>query len=504
MKSIRRELTLRVVTRVLPLIVLGCVLSYVLVRAVVYREFDTALKHEMQVLAAAAERVGPGMDFDYAPELIAGTAIDTGLDYYFDARLSDGSLLKQTPMLKGAKLEMPHGKPGEITVKSVPLPNGRTGRGCEYSFEPRVADLKDHPGMLDRPIAPPGPVTIIIAASTSDLDRPLAALAATEVLVGAGVLIATLLALLSSVRSGLEPLSDLAHQVTEIQPANLAARVTEHGQPQELVPIASRLNELLARLEAAFAREKQFASNAAHELRTPVAEVRTIAEVAAEDEPAEMRRALREIASVAGEMQGTIATLLTIARANSGLLSVALSEVDLGTYLGELCARRRASSRPNAPPLDCQTDDDVLVETDMAVIASIIGNLIDNALAYTPPGGRILASVRATSGGAEVCVRNNVVDFNQNDLANMFEPFWRKRGTYVAGSHSGLGLALVRALCEVINAQVRATLLPAGELAVYVHLPRRLNNPATDSAVRDIPERPDVTGARSQQAPAGT
>lgn len=500
MKSIRRELTLRVVTRVLPLIVLGCVLSYVLVRAVVYREFDTALKHEMQVLAAAAERVGPGMDFDYAPALVPGTAIDNGLDYYFDARLSDGSLLRQSPMLKGAKLDMPRGRPGDITVKSVLLPNGRVGRGCEYTFEPRTVSPAEHPGVPDRPNAPPGPVTIVIGASTSDLDRPLAALAATEVLVGAGVLVATLLALLSSVRSGLAPLSDLAHQVTGIQPANLAARVAEAGQPQELMPIASRLNALLSRLEAAFNREKQFASNAAHELRTPVAEVRTIAEVAADAEPDEMRRALHEIASVAAEMQGTISTLLTIARADSGLLGVARSEVDLGTYLRELCSRRSATSNPNAATLVCEADDDVLVETDLAAIAAVLGNLIDNALAYTPPGGGIVASVRATGAGAEACVRNRVVDFTQTDLANMFEPFWRKRGTYVAGSHSGLGLALVRALCEVLHAQVRAALLPGGELAVYVDVPRRLSG-SIDLGANDA--RIGVFSREASSHPAG-
>ncbi|MBI1190912.1 MAG: hypothetical protein GC200_09565 [Tepidisphaera sp.] len=501
MKSIRRELTLRVVTRVLPLIVLGCVLSYFLVRAVVYREFDTALRHEMQVLASAAERIGDGVDFDFAVERVQGTAIDSGLDYFFDARLSDGSLLKQSPLLKGARLDMPKGRPGQITVAPIMLPNGRQGRGCEYTFEPRVVTLTEHPGPVDRPNAPTGPVSIVIGASTSDLDRPLAALALTEVLVGAGLLGATLLALLSSVRAGLVPLSSLAHEVTDIQPANLAARVSEHGQPQELVPIASRLNALLARLEAAFAREKQFASNAAHELRTPVAEVRTMAEVAADAPAHDMRTTLLEIASVAAEMQGTIDTLLTIARANSGQLAIAISEVDLGTYLRELCARRIAA-RPGAAPLTCEAPDDLLVETDLAAIASILGNLIDNALAYTPSQGRILARAIATPTGVEVCVRNHVADFTHDDLEAMFEPFWRKRGTFIAGSHSGLGLALVRALCEVIGAQIRAELLPAtSELAVFITLPRRPGLPAEDAPAREPssaslpPTRPSAPAA---------
>lgn len=480
MRSIRRELTRRVITRVLPLIALGCVLLYLLVRAVVYREFDTALRREMQVLAAAAERIGDGIDFDFAYERVQGTAIDSGLDYFFDVRLSDGSLVKQSPLLKGARLNMPKGRQGQISLAPITLPNGRPGRGCEYTFEPRRVITEEHPGPIDRPNAPPGPVSIVIAASTSDLDRPLAALALSELLVGAAILFATLLTVQHSVRAGLAPIASLAHELTNIQPANLAARLREHDQPEELTPIALRLNDLLARLEAAFAREKQFAANAAHELRTPVAEVRTIAEVAAGAHTPDMKRALHEIASVASEMQDTIETLLTIARANSGLLVVANSEVDLGTYLRELCARR-AAARPSAAPISCDVPDDMLVETDLAAIASILGNLIDNALAYTPQGGRILVRAAASPASIEVCVRNHVLDFSPDDLQHMFEPFWRKRGTYIAGAHTGLGLALVRALCEVLGARVRAELVPPAELAVFVTLPRQPKPPGSDA-----------------------
>lgn len=489
MRSIRRELTRRVITRVLPLIILGSVLSYVLVRAAVYREFDNALRHEMQVLSTAAERIGDGMDFDFAPELAPGGPIESGLDYCFDARLSDGSLLRQTPMLKGATLDMQGTRVGVMAVGPVVLPNGRVGRGCEYTFEPRKVEAAAHAGAVVRPLAPPGPVRIVIAASTSDLERPLAALALTELLVGTGVLCATVLALLSSVRRGLAPLSELAQEVTAIQPANLSARVTETGRPNELRPIASRLNALLARLEAAFTREKRFASNAAHELRTPVAEVRAIAEVGAGAQPEEMRRALREIASVASEMQGTISTLLTIARAGSGLLSVSASQVDLGTYLSELCTRRQAG--PLAPRLECLVEPGLLIETDLAAIASVLGNLLDNALAYTPAHGRVKVCAAATPLGAEVCVRNHVTDLSEADLTNIFEPFWRKRGTPVAGSHSGLGLSLVRALCGVLNAQIRAELLPGPELALYLALPRSLTG-----AVAKLP-----AGAVSTESP---
>jgi two-component system, OmpR family, heavy metal sensor histidine kinase CusS len=296
-RSIRHDMTVKVASRVLPLIVLGSIAVYVAVRQVVLREFDSALRHEMQVLASAAERVGSGVDFNYRPENDPGTAFDEGLDYYFQVTLSDNSIVYQSPGLRGMHLEMEQGPTGQARVGPVPLPNGKLGRGCTYTFDPRPVDPTQHEGAIDRPDAPPGPVRIIIGATTGDIDRPLAALAVSELLVGAILLGVTLLAVRQTVHKGLAPVESLAHQVTAIEPGNLAARVDLPRQPSELTPIASRLNELLSRVEEAFGRERRFTANAAHELRTPIAEIRAIAEVAqGEPDQSETRKSLAEIA----------------------------------------------------------------------------------------------------------------------------------------------------------------------------------------------------------------
>src|SRR5262245_53748508 len=118
-------MTVQVVSRVLPLIVLGSAAVYIAVRQVVLGEFDSALRHEMQVLAAAAERVGTGLDFDYGPERDPGTAFDEGLDYYFQVTMSDGSLLKQSAGLHDVTLAMNPGTPGEVSIGQIRLPSGK-------------------------------------------------------------------------------------------------------------------------------------------------------------------------------------------------------------------------------------------------------------------------------------------------------------------------------------------------------------------------------------------
>jgi two-component system sensor histidine kinase QseC len=475
-KSIRRDLTLQVVSRVLPLILLGSVGVYVAVRQVVLREFDAVLRRQMEVLAAAAERVGAGVDFDYGPERDPGGAFEEGLDYYYQASLSDGSLLQESLGLRGHRLVMEPGPTGQVRVGVVDLPNGRTGRGCVYAFEPRVENPQMHTGPVTRPDAPAGPIQIVIGATTGDIDRPLAVLAVTEVLVGAALMGATIFALHRAVRRGLLPVDDLAHQVTTIEPGNLAARIDLSDQPAELTPIAARLNDLLTRVEEAFARERRFTANAAHELRTPIAEIRTIAEVAAgASDEAERAGSLREIVKVCQEMQSTISTLLAIARAKSGTLKIEPRAVDLSEFLRDCCSKRSPAGAASRSQIACAIDPGLVAQTDPTVLASIINNLLDNALAYTPGDGAIAARAQSVGSGVRLTVENTCSGLAEADLRDMFDPFWRKRGTMPEGSHSGLGLALVRALCDALGASVWAQLLSPQRLAVSVEIPREFS-----------------------------
>jgi two-component system sensor histidine kinase QseC len=473
LKSIRHELTVRVLRGVLPLILLGSLVVYVAVRQVIFFEFDTALRQEAQVLQAVTERVGSGVDFDYRPGTNPQAAPDFGQDYGFELTLSDGSLLKRSDGLRDAPLSLPAGALGQTVIRSIRLPNGHSGRGCSLTFEPKVVDPASHLEPVDRPNAPPGPVRLVIAASTKDLERLLAALAVTEALVGVVLVFATVVSLRRSVREGLAPVEILAAEVTAVDPENLTARVNVLGQPGELRPIAARINQLLGRLDDAFAREKRFTANAAHELRTPIAEIRAIAEVAVESPNTEDRnRGLAEIVKVSQEMQEMISNLLAMARARSGTLQVEPRRVDLSSLLLEWCSKRESLGPPSSPPIRRSVQPDVWTDTDPVVLGAVVNNLLDNAASYTPRGGDIELRLQHEADALRITVENSCEPLESEDVRGMFEPFWRKRGTTVDGSHSGLGLALVRSLCEAIRVTVSAELLNPRRLAVSVRIPK--------------------------------
>lgn len=472
MRSIRHELTVRVLQRVLPLIALASITVYVAIRQVVFFEFDAALRQGAQVLVAVTERIGSGVDFDYHPGEGPDPSPDFGQDYCFELTLSDGSLLKRSDALHDRPLSSPAGPLGQPVIDTTKLPNGHRARACSLLFEPKIVDATTHPEPASRPDAPAGPVHLVIAASTADLDHLLTALAITEALVGVVLVVATVVTLRRSVRTGLAPVEVLASEVTAIDPATLTSRVNVSQQPGELRPIAARINELLARLEEAFGREKRFTANAAHELRTPIAEIRAIAEVAAESPNGdERRKGLSEIVRVSQEMQEMISNLLAMARARSGTLLVESKRVDISSLLRECCVKRECVEAAEQPRIRSELPPDLYAETDPIVLGAVVNNLLDNAASYSPPGEDIELRLGRGPGLLRITVENSCEPLNHEDVRGMFEPFWRKRGTTVEGSHSGLGLALVRSLCDAIRVTVSAELLGPRRIAVSVIIP---------------------------------
>jgi signal transduction histidine kinase len=141
--------------------------------------------------------------------------------------------------------------------------------------------------------------------------------------------------------------------------------------PRELKPIAARLNDLLGRVQDAFERERRFTSSAAHELRTPVAEVRALAEVGLRfpTDGGKPGPHLREIVSVAQDMEHTIAALLSMARAGSASQPLEITTFDVGRLVEEHWARRADRAARRALRVRCRVGAGLRVESDAAALA---------------------------------------------------------------------------------------------------------------------------------------
>jgi len=244
-------------------------------------------------------------------------------------------------------------------------------------------------------------------------------------------------------RRGLKPLGALRREIAARSSANLAPLAVA-GLPRELTPIAAALASLIDRLRSALDSERQFAANSAHELRTPIAAalaqtqrlIETTSDEAARAEGRKVEATLRRLSSLAEK-------LMQLARADAGM-ALSGEPTLLLPILELVIADTRARSKPpRTIQLDVAADaEGIAVQINIDALGIVLRNLIDNAVAHSPPGTPIEVSIQ---GDGSVAVRNDGPLVPPEVLAKLRRRF--ERGTTVA-SGSGLGLAIVDAIVE--------------------------------------------------------
>jgi two-component system sensor histidine kinase QseC len=286
------------------------------------------------------------------------------------------------------------------------------------------------------------------------------------------VLVAAWLARLAT-RAGLRPIAALAKQVTRIEAASLGSRLPAAGVPPELAPIVEQTNSLLARLQAAFARERRFSANVAHELLTPVTELRALAENAVrwpEDNEATAGFAPAAL-DTARQMERLVNTLLALARSERGELRLQCDAVDLVGLLREIQQKLSGRIAVRNLSLEWLLPTEAIISADRAACESILQNLIENAVEHTPPGGWIVCRLERDGAAFALTVVNANVDLTPDDLPRLGEPFWRKDAARTDRTHAGLGLALVQALSAALRFDVRLAIPGPCRFQVTLQIP---------------------------------
>ncbi|HET8656635.1 MAG TPA: HAMP domain-containing sensor histidine kinase, partial [Longimicrobiaceae bacterium] len=223
-------------------------------------------------------------------------------------------------------------------------------------------------------------------------------------------------------------------------------------------------NELLARLEGAFGQQRRFMTDAAHELRTPVAILRGEADVALarDDRPAEeYRGSLRLVREESRRLSGVVDDLFLLARADAGEHLLRPTDFYLNDLVEECVRSARALAAARRIDVEGETDGDAPFRGDEAHLHRLLVNLLDNAIKYSPPGTRVTVTMRREDGRYRVSVRDAGIPVAPELRERIFERFFRAGTT--GGSHAsgaGLGLAIARWAAEAHGGAL--VLLPSG------------------------------------------
>jgi signal transduction histidine kinase len=276
----------------------------------------------------------------------------------------------------------------------------------------------------------------------------------------------------------LSPLRVITSAARRISASNLDQRIGMTGPDDELKELGETFDQLLGRLEASFGAQRQFVANASHELRTPLARQHTLLEVALRqpDASAQTLRTACERALAAGEeSERLIAALLTLASSERGLDR--FEALDLGLLAADALAARVKG--------EGEVGGDVRLVADLspapasgspALTERLIANLVDNAIRYNVPGGRVEVATGMRDGRAFLKIRNTGPVVPPDQVGRLFQPFQRldghrTRSSAGSGEGLGLGLAIVAAIVSAHRAQLDGTACADGGLLIDITFP---------------------------------
>lgn len=252
------------------------------------------------------------------------------------------------------------------------------------------------------------------------------------------------------VRRGLRPLDALDRAMAAIGPDAPGGRLPA-SRTVELAPLVTRFNEVLERMDAGLARERQFASGLAHEFRTRIAELRTLVDVERRHPSGrDLDAVLTEVGSINTELEATVTALLQLTRIQSGLAAAVPERLPLAPMLARVRTRHQDAAQARGVRVETVGEDAPvqMVEADPALLEIVLDNLLGNAVAYAPSGS--VVTMQATNAGIEVC--NAAPALQADDLGNFGRRFWRKDAQ--GAGHAGLGLALADAATQAMGAQL--------------------------------------------------
>ena len=273
----------------------------------------------------------------------------------------------------------------------------------------------------------------------------------------------------------LRPVDRITHAAQMINPQDLSRRVIVPQTGDELQRLAETLNQMLQRIESAVARITQFTADASHELRTPVALIRTRAEVtlAKPRNIDQYRDAVKEVLAESERTTALIENLMTLARADTGSETLNFNRTDIGDIAREVSTQAQTLS--DAKQLHWSVaipDAAIWVRGDANALRRLLLILVDNAVKYTPPAGSISLALQRNGSHAEIRVRNNGIGISADDLPHIFDRFYRAdkaRSRELGGT--GLGLSIGRWIANAHGGDIQVETSTPNGTTFVVRLP---------------------------------
>lgn len=255
----------------------------------------------------------------------------------------------------------------------------------------------------------------------------------------------------------LAPIRDITDMAATLSASNLSNRINLEGTKNELKDLANVINTMLDRIERSYNSQKQFVSDASHELRTPIAVIQGYINMLqrwGKDDQEVLDEGITAIAQETASMKDLVESLLFLARHDKKTLMMEMERFDPCDLVAEL--HKEAAMVTPEDHFICQPMEHTTIEADRNMIKQVMRILCDNAVKYTPKGGTITMGVESCPGGCALILADNGPGISSEELPKIFERFYRSDSARKAesGGH-GLGLSIARIIIIAHGGKIR-------------------------------------------------
>lgn len=461
-RSLRFELASRYAVAVAVGIALVAAIGYLILRGALDRQIDASLLSVASIQASSVTDDPTGKMHFHEWDVTAEEAVSLGdLNRYAQIWSESGESLLRSQYLTD-----------DLPVDSVALLRAATGELAWSEGQLRGQHIRSIFYPLGRLGQSHERHILQVAAPLSTRDRTMRT---------AGLFLVGIVFLVSIGSFGggwwlagktVRPVNEIIDQAEGISGDKPGERISAYAETREFASLVHVLNTMLGRIDEAFEAQKRFTADASHELRSPLTALRGELELALRRErsPEEYRRVIDSSLEESVRLSDLAEDLLTLARADAGVMTLRLQDVDLGERLRIALDRLEPGISEKQIRVSLDASAEATGVYDAKLVDQLIWNLLDNAVKFSPVGGEI--DVSATTSGQQLSleVADTGPGIPQDAMDRVFERFSRADDAHSAEG-TGLGLSIVRAVAEVHGGSVQASNRDSGGAVLQVCLP---------------------------------